>query len=157
MYSSALPFCLLTISGLYQYEPPPPAHLLCPNIGLSPRRYQHRGARRIFHFDRSKPLQSFWSSTLRSPRNFGRSVNHSALAYTARMATAPAGQQSCPANFCLFNIRSLMNEGHHIHDLLITIIILIITWIYLPGRNLAKLKWRFFTQRFYPLWVCLHL
>ncbi|KAK3506325.1 hypothetical protein QTP70_015793 [Hemibagrus guttatus] len=63
-----------------QSELPPAlqAHL---DIVRHPRRkYIHRGSRRSFHYDDSKAIKSFWSSTRHPSGNTGRKVNHCVLA-----------------------------------------------------------------------------
>ncbi|KAK3506949.1 hypothetical protein QTP70_031707, partial [Hemibagrus guttatus] len=101
-----------------QSELPPAlqAHL---DIVRHPRRkYIHCGSRRSFHYDDSKAIKSFWSSTRHPSGNTGRKVNHCVLASLARSANDTVKHDNANINFGLFNIRSLTNKGHLVQDLL---------------------------------------
>ncbi|XP_026011883.1 uncharacterized protein LOC113014514 [Astatotilapia calliptera] len=119
-------------TGLHQYTadellrlrfslaaPPLAALHFHTDIAFLPRRkYVHRGSRRYFHQDNSKPIQSFWSTSGRSQRNPCRSIDHNVLTGLPRSANTLIQSDSISVNFGLLNIRSLTNKGHLIQDLL---------------------------------------
>lgn len=98
----------------------PALHLFL-DIARDPRRkYIHRGSRRRFYIDDSKPIQSIWSSIRQHPRNSAWRVDHSVLASLARSANVSAEHTHghTDVNFGLFNIRSLTTKGPLLQDLL---------------------------------------
>ncbi|XP_063340822.1 uncharacterized protein LOC134635361 [Pelmatolapia mariae] len=100
-------------------SPPPAALHLHTDIAFLPRRkYIHRGSRRYFHHDDSKPIQSLWSTSRRPPRNSDRAADHSVLASLPRSANTSDQSDNTDVNFGLLNIRSLTSKGHLIRDLL---------------------------------------
>ena len=87
----------------------------------SSEKYIHRGSRRSFNFDDTKPIRSFWSPNPHpARRSTGRSIDHSSLANLAMCASAGAGVKPDRNDLAvgLFNIRSLNNKGLLLHDLL---------------------------------------
>ncbi|KAJ8255099.1 hypothetical protein GJAV_G00200900 [Gymnothorax javanicus] len=122
---------LQPVSGLIQYssaelfqlrfyltEPPPALlHLYTDIAAVTRHRYNHRGSRRNFHLDSSKPIKSIWSTSRRAPRNTGRVANHSVLASPARLASAACNHGNT-VNFGLLNIRRHTSKGHLVQDLL---------------------------------------
>ncbi|KAK3505547.1 hypothetical protein QTP70_021834 [Hemibagrus guttatus] len=101
-----------------QSELPPALQAHLDIVRLPRRKYIHRGSLRSFHYDDSKAIKSFWSSSRHPSGNTGRKVNHCVLASLARSANDIVKHDNVNINFSLFNIRSLTNKGHLVQDLL---------------------------------------
>lgn len=82
------------------------------------QKYIHRGSRRGYIVDDSKPIRSFWSSAPRPRKPMHRSVNHSVLASVARSASPKTHPENSTLNSGLLNTRSLTNKGPLLQNLL---------------------------------------
>lgn len=88
-------------------SPPPAALHLHTDIAFLPRRkYIHRGSRRDFHHDNSKPIQSLWSTSRHPPRNSDRAADHSVLASLLRLANTSVQSDNMSTSASLTSTRS---------------------------------------------------
>ena len=103
---------------LHFAEPPSAVLHLHPDIARPPHhKYIHRGSWRHFISNNSKPIRSFCSigHHSQSQRSSAWTVDRSALAYPARLASA---EPTISLSFGFFNSRSLTNKGPLLNDLI---------------------------------------